>query len=239
MFNLSIEHFMLIASLKRRIVSRIKRDYRKWSNPYLAPYRLKKLKKHGISTDFSIISNNCWAGFVYQHYGLPYLTPTVGMFFFAQDYIKFIYDIKSYLNAPLEFITLENSRYVDTLKKYGKECVNCPIAKCLDIEIIFMHYHSPEEAEKKWRRRISRINWNNVIYKFSEMNGCTVDDLRAFDSLPVKNKVMFTHKDYGFSSQCIYTEFSKVGSVPNDTDNFNKYIDLPLLLNGDYKFENK
>ena len=227
---------MWIDKLRKRIISRLKRDYRKLTNPYLAPYRLKKLQKQGIATDFSIISNNCWAGFVYQHYGLQYLTPTVGLFFFAKDYIKFLYDINSYLNAKLEFITLENSRYAETLKAYGGECVRCPIARCLDIEIIFMHYHSCEEAEKKWRRRISRINWNNVIYKFSEMNGCTLEDLKAFDALPVKNKVMFTHKDYGFLSQCVYSAFAKEGSVPNDTDDFNKYIDLSILLRGAYKY---
>ena len=37
---------------------------------------------------FTIISNNCWAGLVYQHFGLPYNTPTAGLFFFAQDYLE-------------------------------------------------------------------------------------------------------------------------------------------------------
>lgn len=95
-----------------------------------------------------------------------------------------------------------------------------------------MHYHSPEEAEEKWRRRAARINWDNIIYKFSEMNGCTEDDLLAFDALPVEKKVVFTHKDYGLKSQVIYTEFKKTGYVPNDTDNFRKYIDLYDLISG-------
>ncbi len=41
-------------------------------------------------TDFSIISNNCWAGTaVYQPFGLKYNTPTVGLFFMDEDYICF------------------------------------------------------------------------------------------------------------------------------------------------------
>lgn len=223
-------------SLVYRVTNRFRLCLRNWSDPYLAPYRLKRLMKKEIPTDFSIISNNCWGGLIYRHYGLPYNSPTAGLFFFANDYIKFIYDIKKYLNAPFEFIPLEKSIYKDTLKQYGGECVKCPIAKCDDIEIIFMHYHSPEEAEEKWRRRTARINWDNVVYKFSEMNHCSIDDLRAFEKFPAKNKVVFTHKDYGLSSQCVFSEFSGLGYVPNDTDHFEKYIDLSTLLSGQYKY---
>ena len=221
-------------SILKRLYFRIKRDIRNKTNPYLAPYRLKRLVGGGNSSSFTIISNNCWAGLVYQHFGLPYNTPTAGLFFFAQDYIKFVYSIKEYLAKPLKFISLEESRYCETLKQYGGECVKCPIAVCGDIEIIFMHYHSPEEAEEKWRRRAARINWDNIIYKFSEMNGCTEDDLRAFDALQVDKKVVFTHKDYGLKNQVVYTEFKKIGYIPNDTDNFRKYIDLYDLISGRY-----
>lgn len=223
-------------TLMYRVLHKLKRELRNRSNPYLAPYRLNHLIKKGIRTDFSIISNNCWGGLVYQHYGLPYSSPTVGLFFFATDYIKFVYDIKSYLQKPLEFIPLEKSKYRDTLIEYGGECIKCPIAICGDIEIIFMHYHTVEEAKEKWERRTARINWDNVIYKFSEMNHCSEADLMAFDGLPVKNKVVFTHKDYHLFSQCIYKEFSKEYDIPNDTDSFNKYIKLDELLGGNYKF---
>lgn len=221
-----------IITFVRKATNRIKIDTRKRLNPYLAPSRQLKLDKQGISKDFTIISNNCWAGLVYQHFGLPYNTPTAGLFFFAQDYIKFVYNIKEYLTKELKFISLEESRYCETLNSYGGECVTCPIAICGDIEIIFMHYHSPEEAEEKWRRRSARINWDNIIYKFSEMNGCTEDDLRAFDALPVEKKVVFTHKDYGLKNQAVYTEFKKTGYIPNDTDNFRKYINLYDLISG-------
>lgn len=221
-----------IITFVRKAINRVRIDTRKRLNPYLAPSRQLKLDKQGISKDFTIISNNCWAGLVYQHFGLPYNTPTAGLFFFAQDYIKFVYNIKEYLTKELKFISLEESRYCETLKQYGGECVTCPIAICGDIEIIFMHYHSPEEAEEKWRRRSARINWDNIIYKFSEMNGCTEDDLRAFDALQVDKKVVFTHKDYGLKNQVVYTEFKKIGYIPNDTDNFRKYINLYDLISG-------
>ena len=48
--------------------------------------RIKQLKQ----TDFTIISNNCWGGMIYESYGLSKQSPTVGMFFMAPDYIKFV-----------------------------------------------------------------------------------------------------------------------------------------------------
>lgn len=44
--------------------------------------------------DFTIISNNCWGGLVYESYGLPKNSPTVGMFFMAEEYIKFVSNLK-------------------------------------------------------------------------------------------------------------------------------------------------
>ena len=33
--------------------------------------------------DFSIISNNCFAGLTYEYLDLPFSSPTVGLYFFA------------------------------------------------------------------------------------------------------------------------------------------------------------
>ena len=52
----------------------------------LANYRKKQLKY----TDFTIISNNCWGGMIYESYNSPKESPTVGMFFMAKDYIEFL-----------------------------------------------------------------------------------------------------------------------------------------------------
>ena len=38
----------------------------------------------------TIISNNCWGGFVYQKFNLQYRTPFVGLFIFAPDYIELL-----------------------------------------------------------------------------------------------------------------------------------------------------
>ena len=74
-----------------------------------ANMRKKKLK----GTDFTIISNNCWGGMVYESYNLPKESPTVGLFFFADDYIFFLKNLKECLNAPLKFIQPEDSKCKD------------------------------------------------------------------------------------------------------------------------------
>ena len=75
----------------------------------LANYRKKQLK----STNFTIISNNCWGGMIYESYNLPKESPTVGMFFIAKDYIEFLSDLKGYVNGKLTFISPTKSRWKD------------------------------------------------------------------------------------------------------------------------------
>jgi|GEM_PF-2020664 len=70
-----------------------------------------KRKQELINIDFTIISNNCWGGMIYESYNLPKESPTVGLFFMASDYIKFVSELKGYLSSSLTFINPENSRW--------------------------------------------------------------------------------------------------------------------------------
>lgn len=40
------------------------------------------------------------------------------------------------------------------------------------------------------------MNWDNIFVIFTDRSGCTLADLKAFDALPYKNKVVFTHVPY-------------------------------------------
>jgi hypothetical protein len=63
-----------------------------------------------VTPDTSIISSNCFAGRIMQDLDMQYNTPTLGLYFFADDYIEFLSNLKYYLTeAKLEF--LEQSRY--------------------------------------------------------------------------------------------------------------------------------
>ena len=168
---------------------------------------------------------------MYRYYSMPYASPTIGLYLFSADYIKFIYNLEHYLGIDPVFITYQESKYRDVLVQRGGANVKCPIGVFDDIEIIFLHYQTEEEVLQKWNRRKKRIVWDNLFFKMSEQNLCNQSLLKAFDEFPIKNKVVFTSKNYGLDSQIVLSEFSEDSEVINDTNNFRRYINLTRWLN--------
>lgn len=174
----------------RRILADFKAKMRKTYFRFTGSYRQKKLK----NTDFTIISNNCWGGSIYESYGLIKQSPTVGMYFMADEYLRFVSNLQYYLcQCDIEFISPEEARYLDFYS--GNLPVKYPIARLGDVEIAMMHFHSEEEARAKWERRCKRINWDRLLVKMNDQNGCTAEQAKAFGALPYANKVFFTVKD--------------------------------------------
>lgn len=208
------------------ILAASERKFREYTNPYLSKYRRNKLN----NTNFSIISNNCWAGSVYRYYGLPYQSPTVGLYFFAKDYVRFVYHLRYYLQQKLEFISIEESCHADSLVRRGEE--DKILARLSDIEIVFLHYSSVTEAEDKWYRRSSRINWDNIFIKFSQMNECSQQELYDFDALHFKNKICLTAiRNPHIECGVYFPGWEKDNQIYNDTDKFNHGFNLTNWLN--------
>ena len=98
-----------------------------------------------------------------------------------------------------------------------------------------MHYSTEKQAREKWNRRIKRINWEHILYKFNDQNGCTEEDIKHFVELPYKHKLCFTvnaqmskyrnvikirePKKY----KCVYASYEPFGS--------SKYININELIN--------
>lgn len=61
-------------------------------------------------------------------------------------------------------ITANESAHKDTLYKLHQEIV--PIGLIDDVEVVFLHYKTFDEAVEKWNRRKSRINWDNLYNVF-------------------------------------------------------------------------
>lgn len=146
--------------------------------------------------DFSIISDNCWGGFIYQYFDIPYKTPFVGLFVFSSDYIRMLKKLDHYLDSDLKFIEPNKTKYKEELIKHNTYGTY-PIALLGgDVEIHFLHYKTNEEAYDKWCRRLKRINKNNLIIKFCDRDLCTSELIREFDLLNFKDKVMLSSKNY-------------------------------------------
>lgn len=53
----------------------------------------------------------------------------------------------------------------------------------------------------------------------------------TFTKLPYRNKLFFVTKDYGVQSQIIMKDHLGDDQILNDTDWFNKYIDVTKFIN--------
>ena len=188
------------------------------------------VKKSIKNKNFSIISNNCWAGRVYQYLDMPYLSPTAGLYFFAPDYIKFVSDLKRYLNTPLRFINPEESKYSDEIKKRNQ--TDKPIGILDDVEIVFLHYKTKEEAKEKWNRRKERVDFDNIIIKFSRMDLCTEKELEQFDTFPFENKFVLNNRlPLKYKSEVYWKEKWIEEGIYRDTTPFPGNLNLHKLLN--------
>lgn len=196
------------------------------------PYEIRRTldKRRVKNKDFTIISNNCWAGKAYQYLDLPYLTPTVGLYFFAEDYLKFVKNLNYYLSLELQFIDNNESKYVDYLK--DRNHMEVPIGILDDIEIVFLHYSSKEEAKVKWEKRKQRVNYSNIIIKFSKMNGCTETQIKDFDEIDFKNKfVLNNRKNPVYDSEMYWDGKSNEVEILSDTSPFPGNLNISNILN--------
>lgn len=205
---------------------KIRNRYNQWR-------KRRKLK----FTDFSIISNNCWAATaIYQPFGLKYNTPTVGLFFMDEDYIKFLENLDHYLSSKLEFINVQESKYYDKITSHGTKPVTYPIARLgEDIEIHFMHYHNAEEATAKWYRRTARLNRQRLLVKMSlRDSGYDVNEmLKRFKALKFKNKICFTSDREDPNNGIIRVpELAQLNLVGGDeTEHTMRVIEVSTLIN--------
>ena len=198
------------------------------TNPLVGKYRKTQL----TNTDFTIISNNCWAGICYEYYGLPKLSPTVGLYFYADEYIKFLSNLEKYLTIDLRFINVKDSKYSKEL--IFKKQTNIPIGVLDDVEIVFLHYKDAITAKDKWQRRVERMNWSNMIYKFSYMNNCTSNHIHEFENICLKRGGKhFEFVPYAFPEykNAFVINAGVNGQILNDTFYWNKYFDVESFIN--------
>lgn len=190
-------------------------------------YIRSKLKRK----NFTIISNNCWGGFVYQHFGLKYNTPFIGLFLFAPDYIDLLKNFKEVITNRLTFISAEKSKYKETLQLYGTYD-KYPIGVLNeDIEIHFLHYKTEKEALEKWNERVERINYNKILFKFCDRDLCTDELIKEFDRLKFKNKICFTSNNFSYDSVVKLEECSGLPCVENEWQYYGKYVDIVKVIN--------
>lgn len=198
----------------------------------IAPIRRIGLK----NKDFTIISNNCWGGYIYDRYGLQYRTPTIGGILYPEDYIKFISRLPYYLSIEMKQITVQESKYRDLLIEKSRNMVG----RIDDIEVIFIHYSSIEDAVRKWNKRRKRVNYNNILFKFNDQNNFIDKCYDDFIDLKFKNKIFFTsNKNFITRDYCYFIkEFEDKGFAVDDLKASKGIVDYKKLLNSLQREEN-
>lgn len=167
--------------------------------PIVKKSRNRKLK----IKKFTILSNNCWGGTIYESLDLPKLSPTVGMFIMPDDYILFLKNLDFYLNQTLEIIHPNDSKWKNVLQSKTNWGTYL-IGKLADIELHMLHHHDEKIALEKWYRRIERIDYQNLIVKFNDQNGCTLEHINEFLNLPYNNKICFVSRKLEIEGNDLY-----------------------------------
>lgn len=173
-------------------------------------WRIRQIKRR----DFCIIASNCTGSLPYRFLGMRYNTPTVNLFFYAPDFIRFVSNLDHYLSLPLRFTPV--SRYPETLQ-IQREHGRYPIGQLDDIEIHFMHYIDETEAEQKWNSRKQRINKDNLVIAFTDRDRCTPELLAQFDALPYPRKYVLTAKNHREIESSIQVPAFEHGDEVGDT----------------------
>lgn len=175
----------------------------------------------------TIIASNCIGTFIYYDMKLRFNSPTINLSFDMNDYVRFLENLKWYMDQPL--VPFEDERF------------DYPCGMVGDVEIRFNHYKTFEEAAAKWNERKQRIDWDNLFIFGIDGDNCTYESMQRFDRLPYPHKVLFTHKRFPEISCAHYLPgFEQLDGVGRATDFTNKrfirrYIDqfdYVAFLNG-------
>lgn len=182
------------------------RRIRKYILNILHEHINKRNRKRLISSNtdaVTIIANNCIGGYIYHWLHLRFDSPTINLFILPSDYIRMLSDFDKFFD-PDAIIT-----EVLMDKPY-------PVADIYGCKIYFMHYKCFAEAVEKWRERCARINRAALCIIMTDRDGCTIDDMNAFDALSYPKKVLFTHQlNHNISCAYYIKGFEKNNCVGN------------------------
>lgn len=138
-------------------------------------------------SQLSIVSMNCFGGLLMHQLGMPFLTPTVNLYFLEDEYLCMLKDLRSYLSA-FNRLSLETTAYNDA------EQFEYPVFRLKDVHIFMNHNPLNQKIgdkyadEVKWYERLQRINWYNL---FVTMYTERPEIAREFDKLPFEKKACF------------------------------------------------
>lgn len=174
--------------------------------------RIKSRRKNRIS-NFTLLCGNCMGGYIYHQLGLEFQSPTINLMMLQPDFYKFILNLDYYLSLEFEEVTTPSG---------------VPVGKLGDITVYFTHYDSFEDGVNSWKRRVSRIDRDNLYIVCTDRDGITADDIHSLKNVRCKKLVVFTAKKYNEPFCFQISQYEKNGEIGNI---------LGKTISGKWRFE--
>lgn len=140
-----------------------------------------------IYTEFpTIISNTCWGGMMTNYYGIQYNSVFTGSFMVGYEYLDMLKNWNT--------IDWENIKVVPNLEilhhqlPLANQELQYPVVILRINSDTYVHVHYPHydmsyDIKSTWKRRLIRMNFDNLLFKFSKSRLATYDQLKRFCSL--------------------------------------------------------
>lgn len=173
---------------------------------FFGRYVFSKIRKPHpiIKKEISLISSDCLGGIILHEEQKRFLTPTINLYFNADDFVKFVLNLNYYLSIkPKPFPTKE---------KY-------PVLLLDDIKLFCVHYKSFEEAIEKWVERKKRIIDNNIVILMSDRNGFTDETYNNFLNIPYPKILLTCNPKFTIDSVLVkkYAQANCIGDLSKYT----------------------
>ncbi len=150
------------------------------------------------NSNISILSDSCFAGYLYHKFGMQFTSPTINMFADNENYLRFLKDIKGHFNESMVEVDAPVEHPYWGKYAYPRGLVG-------DSEWVFNHDASFETAAERWKRGVERFNFDNYLVIMSLMSESAANE---FDQLPIEHKIGFYWKDLGLKSVVYMPEWN-------------------------------
>lgn len=139
----------------------------------------RRYVKHRLKqSSVTLISDDCWAGRLYEDFGLRCLSPFIGMGFTPSEYLNFI----THLRKPGALNVLSVSS-----EERGYPIITTPHAR-----LFGAHDKSDRDFQRRYERRCSLIDWEHIYIKIDlGRKKYREEDIHRWNELKLPNSVAF------------------------------------------------
>lgn len=153
--------------------------------------RRRRRARRLVGESPSILSNDCVGGVMTHELRRPFCSPTVNLYFESHDgFLSYVEDIAYYTASELK--ACGSGLGAASGREYPIG-VLCGDERHSDVRIHFLHYHTFEEAYKKWETRTRRICPERIAVV---LHADVIDEriMERFAALPYAKKVVIAYE---------------------------------------------